>query len=68
MSEAPGDVFPILMKASARSSMLACSVKPDPQVFEAKTSSGLVRGHAYSLTKVVKAKVDTGRKQVGLKS
>jgi len=44
-------------------SLQSCSVEADPHVFEAKTGSGLVRGHAYSLTKVVKAKVDTGRKQ-----
>lgn len=42
--------------------MMACSVTPDRYVFEAKTSSGLVKGHAYSLTKVLKAEVDTGRK------
>ncbi len=35
--EAPQDIFSIMMKANARASMLACSVKPDPHVFEAKT-------------------------------
>jgi len=63
LKDAPGDVFDIMMKTHARNSMQACSVEADPYVFEAKTDSGLVRGHAYSLTKVVKAKVDTGRKQ-----
>lgn len=59
------DIYHIMMKAYKRCSMLACSCEPDPAVFEAKTSSGLVRGHAYSLTKVVKAQIDTGR-QTGL--
>jgi calpain, invertebrate len=57
------DVYDIMMKGYARSSMMACSVEPDRFVFEAKTKSGLVRGHAYSLTKVVKANIDTGRKK-----
>ena len=30
-------------------------------MYEAKTSVGLVRGHAYSVTKVVKAKIETPR-------
>ena len=32
-------------------------------MFEAKTSSGLVRGHAYSVTQVVLAQIDTGNKR-----
>lgn len=58
----PQDVFNIMFKGYVRASMMACSVEPDRYIFEAKTSSGLVKGHAYSLTKVLKAKVDTGRK------
>ena len=45
-------MFNILMRAHKRSSMLSCSLNPDPRVLEAKTNSGLVRGHAYSITKV----------------
>ena len=30
------------------------------QKLQAKTSVGLIRGHAYSITKVCKAKIDTG--------
>ncbi len=37
LAEAPKDIFNVMMKANARNSMLACSVKPDPRVFEAKT-------------------------------
>lgn len=46
-------------KAYARCSMKGCSLEPDPNVTEAKTDSGLIRGHAYSITKVVKAKIET---------
>ena len=45
-------MFNILIRAHERSSMLSCSLNPDPRVLEAKTNSGLVRGHAYSITKV----------------
>ena len=31
---------------------MGCSLEPDPGVTEARTSVGLVRGHAYSITKV----------------
>ena len=30
------------------------------EILQAKTSVGLIRGHAYSITKVCKAKIDTG--------
>ena len=36
---------------------------PDPRVLEARTPSGLVKGHAYSVTQVVLAKIDTGNKR-----
>ena len=44
-------------------SLISCHLKPDPEVLEAKTSTGLVRGHAYSVTKVVRARVDTGNRK-----
>ena len=37
-------------------------IEPDPNITEAKTEVGLIRGHAYSITKVLKAQIDTGRK------
>lgn len=52
LSEAPPNLFNILMKAYERNSMLACSIEPDPNVTEAETETGLIRGHAYSITKV----------------
>ena len=40
-------------------SMKGCSIEPDPHVTEARMDCGLVRGHAYSITKVLKAKIET---------
>ena len=39
------------------------NVVPDPHVHEARTSSGLIRGHAYSVTKVALVNIDTGNKR-----
>ena len=61
MKEAPRDLFNIMLKAFQRSSLMGCSIEPDPNQYEAQTSVGLVRGHAYSVTKVVKAKIETPR-------
>ena len=41
-----------MLKCYARSSMKGCSLEPDPNVTEARTDVGLIRGHAYSITKV----------------
>jgi len=58
-AECPGDVFTLMHKAYQRSSMEGCSLTPDPDVTEAKTDVGLIRGHAYSITKVMKAQIET---------
>lgn len=52
LKEAPGNLFTILQKAADRNSMMGCSIEPDPNVTEAETPQGLIRGHAYSITKV----------------
>jgi calpain len=39
--------------------MKGCSIEADPNVTEAKLDCGLVRGHAYSITKVLKARIET---------
>lgn len=36
-----------------------CSIEPDPRVTEARMSCGLVRGHAYSITKAIRADIQT---------
>ncbi|XP_018368105.1 PREDICTED: calpain-A-like isoform X3 [Trachymyrmex cornetzi] len=52
MDETPPNLFNILLKASERNSLLGCSIEPDPNVLEAETPQGLIRGHAYSITRV----------------
>ena len=32
--------------------MNGCSIEADPKKFEARTPQGLVKGHAYTITKV----------------
>ena len=54
------EILNMMIKAFEKCSMLACSIDPEPGVTEARTSVGLIRGHAYSITKVVMAKIDTG--------
>lgn len=59
LNEAPENLFQILQKGYERNSMIACSIEPDPHVLEAETPQGLVRGHAYSITKVELLDINT---------
>lgn len=52
LNEAPQNLFNILIKGYERNSMMGCSIEPDPNVLEAETREGLIKGHAYSITKV----------------
>lgn len=52
LAEAPPNLFNILLKGYERNSMMGCSIEPDPNVLEAETPEGLIKGHAYSITKV----------------
>lgn len=51
LKEAPSNLFHILEKGFTMSSMMGASLEPDPSVLEAETPEGLIRGHAYSITK-----------------
>ncbi|XP_057319385.1 calpain-A isoform X4 [Microplitis mediator] len=64
MDETPPNLFSILIKAYERNSMLGCSIEPDPNVLEAETPQGLIRGHAYSITRVKYVNIETPN-QVG---
>ncbi|XP_072514107.1 calpain-9 [Salminus brasiliensis] len=49
--KAPADLFTILKKALDRGSMMGCSIDITSSAeSEAQTSTGLVKGHAYSIT------------------
>ena len=50
----PKDLFTIMQKSYKKKSLNCSSIAPDPHKFEAKTELGLIRGHAYSIIKVVK--------------
>ncbi|CAH1397162.1 unnamed protein product [Nezara viridula] len=53
LEEAPANLWTVMLKAYERQSLMACSIEPDPNVVEMQTPEGLVRGHAYSITKVI---------------
>lgn len=58
-NNAPSNLFKLMLKAYERSSLMGCSIEPDPNVTEAQTRQGLVRGHAYSITKVTYVDIAT---------
>ncbi|KAF7996863.1 hypothetical protein HCN44_002509 [Aphidius gifuensis] len=59
MEETPSNLFSILLKAYERNSMMGCSIEPDPNILEAETPQGLIRGHAYSITRVKYVTIET---------
>ncbi|KAM8709706.1 hypothetical protein ACLKA7_016503 [Drosophila subpalustris] len=63
MKDAPPNLFSIMTKAAERGSMMGCSLEPDPHVLEAETREGLIRGHAYSITKVCLLDISTPNRQ-----
>ncbi|XP_050680351.1 calpain-B-like isoform X4 [Leptidea sinapis] len=59
MNELPPNFYTILLKAYERNSLMGCSIEPDPNVLEAETPVGLIRGHAYSVTRVKYVDIET---------
>ena len=57
------EIYRIMRKNYNRSTMIACYMNPDPSVIEAKTDVGLIKGHAYSVTKVVHIKIEKDGKE-----
>lgn len=52
LKEIPPNFYQIILKCYERMSLMAGGIEADPNVVEAKTAQGLVKGHAYSITKV----------------
>uniref|UniRef100_A0A3P8VK29 Calpain-3 n=1 Tax=Cynoglossus semilaevis TaxID=244447 RepID=A0A3P8VK29_CYNSE len=53
MKEAPKELYKIMKKAVQRGSLMGCSIDSlVPARFETRTVTGLVKGHAYSVTAV----------------
>jgi len=61
LKQAPPNLFKILLKAYERSSLMSCAIEPDPEVTEAETPLGLIKGHAYSITCVKLMDIKTPR-------
>uniref|UniRef100_A0AAY5L3E5 Calpain 9 n=1 Tax=Esox lucius TaxID=8010 RepID=A0AAY5L3E5_ESOLU len=58
---APADLFNILKKAHDRGSMMGCSIDITSSAeSEAQTTTGLVKGHAYSITGIEEVKYRGG--------
>uniref|UniRef100_A0A8C6NR84 Calpain-3 n=1 Tax=Nothobranchius furzeri TaxID=105023 RepID=A0A8C6NR84_NOTFU len=57
MKEAPKELYKIMKKALERGSLMGCSIDSlVPARFETRTVTGLVKGHAYSVTAVDECK------------
>ncbi|XP_047468422.1 calpain-A-like isoform X1 [Penaeus chinensis] len=61
LTKAPPNLFNIMLKAYERGSLMGCSLEPDPNEVEARCTNGLVRGHAYSLTRIKYCEIETPR-------
>ncbi|XP_049959737.1 calpain-A-like isoform X1 [Schistocerca serialis cubense] len=62
LKDAPPNLYKILIKAYERGALMGCSIEADPEVLEARTPEGLIRGHAYSITNVKYVNIATPRK------
>ncbi|XP_018590730.1 calpain-3-like isoform X4 [Scleropages formosus] len=57
MKDIPKDLYKIMRKALERGSLMGCSIDAlVPARFETRTATGLVKGHAYSVTGVEECK------------
>ena len=54
------ELFRMLQTAQTKRSLNCCSIQPDPGQHEAQTPLGLIKGHAYSITKVARVCLVTG--------
>lgn len=59
LKEAPENLFEIMVKGFQNQSMMGCSMNRVNDIVEDETPEGLVRGHAYSITKAVFVDVAT---------
>ncbi|XP_065562640.1 calpain-B-like isoform X7 [Artemia franciscana] len=61
LNNADMSLFKIMVKSFERSSLMSCAIEPDPNVVEAETAVGLIKGHAYSITDVRLISIQTPR-------
>lgn len=58
----PSNIYTIILNAFDKKSLLACSIDGNESISEQITPEGLVKGHAYSITKVQMVNIRTIRK------
>uniref|UniRef100_A0A3B3YVJ5 Calpain-3 n=1 Tax=Poecilia mexicana TaxID=48701 RepID=A0A3B3YVJ5_9TELE len=69
MKEAPKELYKIMKKALERGSLMGCSIDSlVPARFETRTVTGLVKGHAYSVTAVGEVKPENKVRLVRLRN
>ncbi|XP_059154720.1 calpain-B-like isoform X2 [Physella acuta] len=61
LPKAPANLLQIMLKAHERGSLMGCSIDADPGKIEAELANGLIMGHAYSITSVQLADIQTPR-------
>ncbi|KAM3185356.1 hypothetical protein ACTXT7_006534 [Hymenolepis weldensis] len=60
----PKDFSKILSKSYARQTLMSCSISADPRVVEARQPNGLIKGHAYSITRIAEVNTRNGKVQL----
>uniref|UniRef100_A0A8C6LKF7 Calpain-3 n=1 Tax=Nothobranchius furzeri TaxID=105023 RepID=A0A8C6LKF7_NOTFU len=69
MKEAPKELYKIMKKALERGSLMGCSIDSlVPARFETRTVTGLVKGHAYSVTAVDEVNENVSDQETNLNS
>jgi len=58
-SKPPENFFRLLCKAQDRQSLMCCSIEAKPNEIEAELDNGLIKGHAYTITRVAKIRNKT---------
>lgn len=58
----PSNIYTIVLKAFEKNCLLGCGIDSDEKSREEVTLQGLVKGHAYSITKVQMVNIQTLRK------
>lgn len=62
LKEAPMNLFEISMKAFERHSMMACSLEVTSETYREISTHGLIRGHAYAVTRAAMVDIVTPNK------
>lgn len=50
LANPPQNLMEMMMRGVEMGSLFGCSIEADPNIWEARLSNGLIKGHAYSIT------------------